>query len=282
MRLTSKKWRVGWFSILIGMLLMVNTTGLSAQGGDATLGGIDPEDIVHYPGGVPLPPVGGPGNLGVIQGQGPLPYYYGGGNWPEMTAAIDSACNTVTVLPDATDLTAMLQHDGLWLDQRWTAGSLSATEASNLADYIATGRPVVMIGENASWTSWNNQILGLVGGSHAGEADGPQDVTGGSALINGVTQVNVSAAGVAAGGSPLFVNNWSTEFGANVVTILEVNAQSQNWNDLDNATFFNNVASWVCSGSAPVPTTPDWSKGALLLLLLLGSLGVLYRYREAR
>jgi len=275
-------WMGATVALVLGVIAIAPTS-LWAQGGNPTLGGMDPDDVEHFPGSIPLPPEGGQGNIAVIQGQGDVPYWYGGGSWPDLTAAIDAACTSVTVLNDASDLNQMLLYDAVWLDQRWVGGSLTDTEEANLADIINSGRRVVMIGENGNWTGWDNQILGLVGGSYVGpDVSGPQDATGGSALLNGVSQVNVSAAGTANGGSPLFTNNWATEFGNNVVTVLEVNAQGENWNDLDNATFFNNVASWICNSEAPVPTTPEWSKGALLLLLLLVSLVVIYRFRQER
>src|SRR6478672_5782975 len=98
-------------------------------------------------------------------------YYYGGSRWSELTNEINATFDTVTVVPNLNDRNQLLAYDRLWIDQRWVpSNNLNATELTNIQSFIATGRRLVMIGENNSWTSWNNQILGLVGGSYAGES----------------------------------------------------------------------------------------------------------------
>jgi len=198
--------------------------------------------------------------LHVLVSQGVDPafgYYYGGASWPGMTAALDAAAASVTVTPDLENLAYMLTFDSLWVDQRWDDGSLTANEMANIVDFIATGRPVVMIGENDNWIPWNDQILGVAGGSFAGETNGILNTTTAHPLTAGVSQVEVVLAGTADSGLSLFDQNvmtiWSGAGNDSVLTILDVNAASEAWGSVDNTVFFTNVASWVAcpEGSGP-------------------------------
>ena len=147
----------------------------------------------------------------------------------------------------------MMTFDALWLDHRGSdslpTSVLTAAEINNIGQFINTGRRVVLHGENEMWINWNNQILGIVGGSFAGggnsEPTAPALI---HELTDGVSQVYMAAPGLANGGTPLFNNNFATLWGAeqNTLTILEVSSQSTTyWTNLDNAVFFTNVASWI-------------------------------------
>src|SRR4030042_1651803 len=87
-------------------------------------------------------------SLLVSDSGGALGYGYGYSAWDNMTAALNAQFSTVTVVPNFQNLALMLGYDRLWLDQRWTSGSLTATEISNIGAFIATGRRVVLMGEN--------------------------------------------------------------------------------------------------------------------------------------
>jgi hypothetical protein len=179
-------------------------------------------------------------------------YYYGGDLWPEMTAAIDAAAATVTVTADLEDLPTMLLYDALWIDQRdndYGPGpkQLTAAEAANVAAYMATGRRVVIIGENQNWTTWNDQIMGLVGGVFEGEAlSWTLYPIAAHALTDGVTSVYVNAGGYCTGGLALFDWNVATEWGGSVITVLDVNVmEAFYWTFNDNSTFATNLAGWI-------------------------------------
>lgn len=179
-------------------------------------------------------------------------FYYGGDKWPEMTSAIDAAAASVTVTPDLEDLSMMLLYDALWIDQRdhdmgFGPKQLTATEEANVAAYIDTGRRVVMIGENQNWTSWNEQILGLVGGVFEGEAlDWTIYPIAVHPLTDGVSSVYVNAGGYCTGGLALFDWNFATEWGGSVVTVLDVNIMSELfWSANQNSVFATNLAAWI-------------------------------------
>lgn len=179
-------------------------------------------------------------------------YYYGGDRWPEMTAAIDAAAATVTVTPDLEDLPSMLLHDALWIDQRdndYGPGprQLTGSEEANVAAFIASGRRVVMIGENQNWTTWNNQILGLVGGTFQGEvlASTLYPVVA-HHLTDGVASVWVNAGGYCSGGLALFDWNFATEWGGSVITVLDVGVMADTyWTWNQNSVFSTNLAEWI-------------------------------------
>ncbi|SEL93466.1 VPLPA-CTERM protein sorting domain-containing protein [Syntrophus gentianae] len=182
---------------------------------------------------------------------GALGYGYGYSSWTNMTNALDTATgNQVTVVSNFSNLSQMMTYDALWLDQRWTSGSLAATEVSNIASFIATGRKVVMIGENSSWTSWNNQILGIVGGTFAGESSATAYPIVFNSLTNGISSIDLPTAGLANGGTALFDQNFATLWGSNVLTLLDVNVLD---NSYGNAQFETNVANWVADSGPVVP-----------------------------
>jgi hypothetical protein len=183
-------------------------------------------------------------NLVVIQGVDPFASrFYGGSGWTDLTAEIDSTFSSVTVLPDASNLAAILAADRLWVDQRWLGGLLTQQEIDNITAFVSTGRRAVFIGENDLWADWNNQILGIVGGSHAGTSSGTANSLGTDPILNfGITAITLPTAGVAAGGTHLFDINWSTLWG-NVVTVLDINVW-ENWTG-DNAQYGRNVVEWL-------------------------------------
>jgi hypothetical protein len=174
--------------------------------------------------------------------------WYGGANWPQMTAALDAACSIVTVTDNFEDLDQMLQYGAIWLDLRYNDESLSPNEQANIVSYIATGRRVVMFGEHSGWSTWNAAMLATVGGSFSGGgASNYPNAVGSHELLNGISQVRVGGSGAASGGLPLFDTNWATLWGDNALTLLDVNAPSTSyWGSVDNEEFFTNVADWIC------------------------------------
>jgi hypothetical protein len=216
------------------------------------------------------------------ESSGNVGFGYGFSSWSNFSTELDYASGFgVTVVPSFENLTQMLESDALFLDQRWTSGSLSATELSNLATFISTGKRVVMVGENNFWTTWNNQILGLVGSSHAGEYNGTTTPVFSHELTAGVTSVSVGTAGLASisDGTALFDQNWATLWGSNqnVLTILDVNAlDDTRW--AGNGTFARNVASWLSSPSTPSTSVPDEGRTVALLGLVVVVLGALRRF----
>jgi len=125
---------------------------------------------------------------------------------------------------------------------------LAPAEVANIATFIASGKKVVMFGENTAWTNWNNQILGICGGSHGGATDGITSPVLTHELTEGVAQLDIYYGGDANGGTPLFDQDVATLWPScgQVLTILEVGSQQiDQWPLFDNAAFFTNVADWI-------------------------------------
>lgn len=249
----------------LAVLLICSTGPLAAQAG-----GINPttnrpvnDPELRSTGGLVLPSVACDDvDLLVSMGQGGFGYNYGGNQWPEFTTAIDGTAASVTVTSDLENLAFMMQFDALWVDQRWNSGTLSTNEQSNIAAYLASGRRVVLMGENSNWGTWNGQILGIVGGSYSGGIfNGIANAILGHELTTGVTQVDFIASGIADNGTALFDQNvvslWETD--QNVLVILDVNIWAEGLGNVDNATFMSNVVDWiVCSNPIPVELESFW------------------------
>ncbi len=221
----------------------------------------------------------------VSQSTGISGYGYGYSAWTNFTNALDTASgNGVDVVSNFTDLSLMLTYDALLLDQRWTSGSLQAGEAANIATFIATGKRVLMMGENNSWTSWNNGILSIVGGSYGSEYEGDTSSTLAHPLTAGVNTVYLPTAGRAVGGTALFDQNFATLWGAgNVLTVLDVNVLSNfSWNTEDNGIFATNVANWLAEKPSVPPISDPIPEPATLTLLGLGMAGIAYRRLRKR
>ena len=142
-----------------------------------------------------------------------------------------------------------------------------------------------MIGENNFWQNWNNQILGLVGSSHAGEFNGTATVIFDHALTSGVTSISLGTAGLATAsdGIALFDQNWATLWGSsqNVLTILDVNPFYDDRWFSSNRVFAENIATWLSSPTAASTTVPDEGSTMTLFGLVLIALGVLRRHKAS-
>jgi hypothetical protein len=202
-------------------------------------------------------------------------YGYGLGSWTGMTDDLNTAFGAANITVSGsplTNLANLLSFDRLWITARQPGDpGLSATEIANVEAFIATGRRVVLIGENNAWTSWNNSILATVGGTYSGSVT---NNTLTPALVHpltaGVNSLNTIADGIAVGGTPLFSQNVATLWGESVVSLLSVNVIDDTTGALpDNPQFKTNLATWLAgSPGAQVPepgTISLLSLGALVL-----------------
>ncbi len=225
---------------------------------------------------------------------------FGGSLWQDITGGLRSAFQgSVTVVPTLSDLSQMLQYDGLWVDQRFNAQA-EAREIANLRAFIATGRPVVIIGENGTWGPWNAQILALLGGTE-GRFEGPREpgcrYDGASTVLahpitDGVAAINMGCAGYSIGGEPLFDYAVASLWGElrNVLTILDTNVLDDLFGadvppenhglPLDNQRFKRNVAAFAArdfeASAVPEPGTLALLGGGL------AAIGARVRRRRAR
>jgi hypothetical protein len=202
-------------------------------------------------------------------------YGYGQSNSLLLTSSLDAGTgNNVTLVTDFANTAQVQAADALWLDIRQPANSLTVTEQTNLTNFISTGRRVVLIGENNSWTNWNNQILGLVGGSYSGGTGFDAIPIVSNELTTGISKVQFQSAGTITGGTALFSPASAALFGPqnNVLVILDSNILADFFrtsSNFDTDRFVNNVATWV--------TTPIPEPTAFTVLLLPFALLLSYR-----
>ncbi|MGD8453919.1 MAG: hypothetical protein PVJ57_19050 [Phycisphaerae bacterium] len=205
-------------------------------------------------------------SLLVSEAQGTFLYGYGSSTWDEMTATLDDVFDTVDVVPDFTNLEQMLSYDRIWLDQRYQGSTLQQVEVDNIAAFVATGRRVVLMGEREGWTDWNNQILGIGGGTFDYRYYGYTSPILAHSITHSVSSVMLDMAGTAIGGTELFDVNFATLWcpQQNMLTVLDINVWDDNhWNTADDAQFAKNVADWLV---APEPGSLSLLAVAALLL----------------
>ena len=181
----------------------------------------------------------------------------GGYAWTTMTADLTAAAGGTP--PTAVDLSTapLTAYDGLWVDVRnpdpdpgdSADDALSPAEASALSAYIATGRRVVLVGSNSAYSTWNNSILSLVGGTDGGGlAAGTYSAVAVVPLTAGVPGLYARAGDVAVGGTTLFSQRVATVWGParNVLVLLNTIAiGDDDVGKSGNAAFANNLARWA-------------------------------------
>lgn len=194
-------------------------------------------------------------------------YGYGLDRWVAFSAMLDAQFGATNITVQTSNLTDLLAYDSLMVVPTDPGGShpvLDATEIANLQAFIATGRRVLLVGENDAWTAWNNSILSAVGGSFAGElsvVEGDLAPVLVHPLTAGVSLLRYRVDGLATGGTSLFDMNLATLWGAgqNTLSVLSSNIIEDYYFGIsDNTAFATNMAAWLDgadTGQVPEPAS---------------------------
>ena len=181
---------------------------------------------------------------------------------------VTAAGNTVdyTTLFDSASLDAA---DSLWIATGATSQTLSATEATNLTNFINSGRRVVLHGEHASWATWNNSIFSVLGGVAENVTYAPSGnrsiIANSNGLTDGVSEINLpfwsnvqsgSRIDLVSGGA---VSVWGPT--DNVLLFLDGNWMNDALTGSTNQQFMQNIGGWLAdsssssSGMVPEPSS---------------------------
>lgn len=209
-------------------------------------------------------------------------YGYGLANWDDMTNALNAAFGVGNVTVSASPIGDISGYDRLWITARQIGDpGLSAVEQANLLAFIASGKRVVIFGENNAWTAWNNSFLTILGGSFSGVDTGGETIT--TAVVHpvtdGIPSIRAGDDGIAAGGTSLFSKNVVTLWGTNqnVITVLSLGMIDDSSDGFfpNNQAFKENLAQWLAADAVePVPEPSScW-------LVAIGLAGALARYRQ--
>lgn len=217
---------------------------------------------------------------------------YEGRDWTTMTSLLQSSFDITTgaALPS---LSALGGFDALWVDQRYFAAP-TQTDISTILGFAASGRRVVLVGENQSsldfgFVTWSAPMVHALGGEQGdpvptsygdGCRYGVVNTVLANALTVGVNTVGVGCAGFAIGGTSLFDYNVATLWGdrLNVLTMLDANMLDDDYSlGNDGVKFQQNVVGWL---SADVAVVPEPGTFVLLVPALFG-VGMVVRKRGA-
>jgi hypothetical protein len=216
-------------------------------------------------------------------------FMYGQALWTGTTAALNAAFGASNITVNANPLASadLANVDALLVGIRTYTATLSATEISALQAFIASGRRVVIIGENGgSFSTWDTSFLTVLGGSLGSDSSSSLVPAVTNSLTAGVTGIDTGTGGVAVGGESLFNPNMITLWGANrnVLTILDGNALDDSTGAAaGNMQFKTNMANWLAAVPSPpqpatVPALSEWGL-ALLAIALAGAAGALLTRR---
>lgn len=191
--------------------------------------------------------------------------------------------NDIAFAADLSNAAQVASADALIVQFRGTSDTLSAAEFANISAFIATGKRVLLGGENYGWNTWNSSILSLVGGTATPDFTGNATTVYTHPLTAGVSTVSLAyGAGAAGGGTSLFDLPFANLWGAseNVLSVEDVNLFTDSYiGNQDNQQFVANIADWLAASAPTPPVTVPAPGGAVAFIF--GLAGLLYRRRHS-
>jgi PEP-CTERM motif-containing protein len=209
-------------------------------------------------------------------------HYVGGSDMGLFTSALASQPGGYTI-GSVANASAVASASAILIVARdnnfGTNTSFSATEIANLTSFMSTGGRVVIIGEGAMWSQWNNSVLAFASGGTATSTgatiSGPTAPVVSNALTAGVGTISLQGAGISTGGTALFDQNFATLWGSNLLTVLDF----QVFQDFGAPAFRDNIAEWL-GESTVTPAVPEASTWAMMILGFAGIGVITYRRRN--
>jgi hypothetical protein len=191
-----------------------------------------------------------------------LSYFVGGSNWTNFTADLAGEPGGY-VLGNISNPADVAGASAVLVVLRQFTDTLSGIEIANLNSFLGTGKRVAIFGENGSWLSWDNSVLGFASLGAAYSNDSSDVVTPviSNSLTAGISSISLVAAGIGSGGSgtSLFSEDVASLWRAdnNLLTILDVNVVDSIGNG--NSRFEQNVADWLGTSAVAVSEPSSWA-----------------------
>lgn len=210
---------------------------------------------------------------------------YKADNSTAFTTAFDTAfAGTAESTADFSNLAQVMSADAIFVNIRGAISSLSSTEQSNLSAFAATGKPLMILGDNYNgFSTWNASVLTPFGGTnYAFSANtygsvvkvNDHPLTAGLDVLPDTNNPGT----IQTGGYALWQSTYSYNpypvgalFGPanNVLILLELGP-------LNNSTLGSNMGGWAKDTASAVP------EPASLGLLAIGSIAFMARPRHNR
>lgn len=187
---------------------------------------------------------------------------YKAANSTAFTNAFDAAFSgTAVSTADFTDLAQVMAADAIFVNIRGAISSLSITEQTNLQSFAATGKPLMILGDNhLNFGTWNASVLSPFGGTNYAYSANTLGVVvkvNDHALTAGLDILpdTNNPGTIQTGGFPLWQSTYSWNpypvgalFGSeqNVLILLELGP-------LNNVTLGGNMGGWAKSTALAIP-----------------------------
>lgn len=202
-------------------------------------------------------------------------------NSTAFTAAFDTAFDGTPILTsDFSNATQVMSADLVFVNVANRLSGLSATEQTNLQAFAATGKPVIMLGDNyLNFQTWNASILTPFGGvpfAFTANTPGLPFKVNDHPLTLGLDVLpdTVNPGTIFSGGFPL----WKSDYSPNPYTVGALFGPSDNvlilleLGPLNNTTLATNMGSWASTlgstnNAVPSPSSISLFAAAGLLAL---------------